>query len=91
LEMMFDAHSGEPRRIGHIGIGLNPHLGQPIGWTLIDEHVHGSMFVSFGENRYMGGGNQSSLNIDYAIPSSTFVVDGRTIVTAGKMGFGARP
>jgi leucyl aminopeptidase (aminopeptidase T) len=91
LEMMFNAHSGEPRRIGHIGIGLNPHLGQPIEWTLIDEHVHGSMFVSFGENRYMGGGNQSSLNIDYAIPSGTFVVDGRTIVTAGKMGFGARP
>jgi leucyl aminopeptidase (aminopeptidase T) len=67
LAALFDAHSGEPRRISHVGIGLNPHLRRPIGWTLVDEHVYGSLFVAFGENRYMGGQNTSSLNEDFAL------------------------
>ncbi|MEZ4645543.1 MAG: aminopeptidase [Chloroflexota bacterium] len=46
LTALFDRHSGEPRRISHIGIGLNPHLHQPIGWTLVDEHVDGYLFLA---------------------------------------------
>jgi leucyl aminopeptidase (aminopeptidase T) len=80
-----DRHSGEPRRVGHIGIGLNPYLERPIGWTLVDEHVHGFLFISLGENRYMAGENPSSLNADYAIPGATLSVDGRTIVSNGKV------
>ncbi len=79
-----DDHSGEPRRISHIGIGLNPHLRQPIGWTLIDEHVIGALFLALGENCYMGGQNESSLNHDFALQGASLLVDGRVIVHAGQ-------
>lgn len=85
LSALFDQHSGEPRRIGHIGIGLNPKLRRPIGWTLVDEHVPGHLFISFGENRYMGGANASSLNVDFALPGATLRVDGRSLIVEGKL------
>ena len=34
-----DRHSGEPRRMSHIGLGLNPYLKRPTGWPMMDEHV----------------------------------------------------
>ncbi len=80
-----DSHSGEPRRISHIGIGLNPHLHAPIGWTLVDEHITGAIFVALGENRYMGGANASSLNHDFAQHGASLQVDGRPIVEAGRV------
>jgi leucyl aminopeptidase (aminopeptidase T) len=82
---MLNKHSGDCRRVGHIGIGLNPHLIEPIGWTLIDEHVPGALFLSLGENRYMGGQNQSSLNVDYTLPDATLIVDAQVIVEKGKL------
>ncbi len=85
LQAFFDNHSGEPRRVGHIGIGFNPALKKPIGWTLVDEHVSGSLFISFGENRYMGGENESSLNIDFAIPQATLAVNGRNLIEDGNL------
>ncbi len=83
LRGLFDRHSGEPRRVSHIGIGLNPHLREPIGWTLVDEHVQGYVFIALGENRYMGGKNASSLNIDFALPGATFTVGERVVVSEG--------
>jgi len=85
LRDLFDRHSGEPRRVSHIGVGLNPYLHEPIGWTLVDEHVHGCVFVAFGENRYMGGQNASSLNVDFALPGATFTVGERVVVSEGKV------
>lgn len=85
IEAMFDAHAGESRRIGHIGIGANPHLRQPIGWTLVDEHVWGALFVAFGENRYMGGENESALNEDFALHDASLEVDGVTLLKDGQV------
>ncbi|HSH77615.1 MAG TPA: hypothetical protein VLA19_03685 [Herpetosiphonaceae bacterium] len=83
LGRFLDSHSGEPRRVSHIGIGLNPYLTAPIGWTLVDEHVHGALFLALGENRYMGGQNVSSLNYDYAIAAATLLAGGWAIVEDG--------
>jgi len=83
-----DGHSGEPRRISHIGIGLNPQLRQPIGWTIVDEHVMGALFLALGENRYMGGQNESSLNHDFALHGASLQVDGRVIVQDGRLNVG---
>ena len=83
LNEMFDSHTGEPRRVSHIGLGLNPYLHQPIGWTLVDEHILGALFIAFGENRYMGGQNESSLNVDFALSGTTLEVGGRTVVLEG--------
>lgn len=85
LERWFDSHSGEPRRISHIGVGLNPHLRTPIGWTIVDEHIAGAIFVAMGENRYMGGQNASSLNHDFALFGASLWVDGRELVARGKL------
>lgn len=79
LAAWLDSHSGEPRRISHIGVGLNPALHHPIGWTLVDEHIQGALFVALGENRYMGGENVSSLNYDLALVGATLEVDGRVV------------
>jgi leucyl aminopeptidase (aminopeptidase T) len=85
LEAMLDEHSGEPRRISHLGIGLNPKLDRSIGWTIVDEHVYGSMFMALGENRYMGGENESSLNVDYALPGVTLLAGEKIIIEAGSI------
>lgn len=83
LAEWLDEHPGEPRRISHIGVGLNPYLREPIGWTIVDEHVHGCLFFALGENRYMGGANASSLNVDYTIPNASLLVEGRSVVAEG--------
>jgi leucyl aminopeptidase (aminopeptidase T) len=85
IEAMFDAHTGESRRIGHIGIGANPHLRKPIGWTLVDEHVWGALFIAFGENRYMGGQNDSSLNEDFALHDASLEIDGVPLLKEGRV------
>jgi leucyl aminopeptidase (aminopeptidase T) len=78
-------HTGDADRISHVGVGLNPHLKSFIGWPLVDEHVHGALFVALGENRYLGGENESSLNIDFALPNATLICDDRVIVEHGKI------
>ena len=46
---------------------------------------NGYLFISLGENRYMGGRNESSLNVDDALPGATLVVDDRVVVREGKL------
>ena len=85
LEALLDAHSGEPRRVSHVGVGLNPALSRPIGWTLVDQHIRGAFFIALGENRYMGGQNASSLNVDFCSPWATVEVDGRVLAAEGRL------
>lgn len=85
LEALFAQHDDGARRIGHVGVGLNPALTRPIGWPLVDEHVLGYLFISLGENRYMGGENESTLNIDFALPKATLLVDNRPLVVEGRL------
>ncbi len=85
LKATLDSHTGESRRVGHLGLGLNPYLKRPIGWTLADHLIHGYLWISLGENRYMGGQNESSLNVDYPIPNATLMVDNQLIVSEGKV------
>jgi leucyl aminopeptidase (aminopeptidase T) len=85
LAKELDNHTGEPRCVSHIGLGLNPYLNGPIGWTIVDEHIHGYLFMALGENRYMGGQNESSLNVDYALANATLQVDDQIIVSKGKV------
>jgi leucyl aminopeptidase (aminopeptidase T) len=83
LRALFDVHTGESRRVSHVGLGLNPYLHQLIGWTLVDVRIRGCLLICLGENRYLGGQNASSLNVHFAIPGATLQIDGRTIVSEG--------
>jgi hypothetical protein len=47
-----------------------------------DDLRHGQPFISFGENRYLGGANASPLNVDFDLPGATLIVDGRVVVNA---------
>jgi leucyl aminopeptidase (aminopeptidase T) len=85
LARWLDGHTGEPRRVSHIGVGLNPHLRTPIGWTLVDEHIAGVLFLALGENRYMGGQNASSLNHDFALFDASLWVDDFLVVSKGEL------
>lgn len=61
-------------RISHLGVGTNPLVGQPLGWTLVDEHRAGAVFLALGENRYMGGQNTSDVNVDLVLAEATVSV-----------------
>ncbi len=80
LSAFFDAHDGEARRIGHVGIGLNPRLRQPIGWPLVDKHVLGTAVVAFGKNHHLGGQNASSLSEEFVVPDAEIKADGRHVI-----------
>jgi len=84
LVALLDRHGSGARRVSHLGIGLNPRLRgrAPLGWTLVDEHMHGALFVALGENRYMRGQNASTLNVDYVVPEATLLADGVVIAEA---------
>lgn len=82
---LLERHTGDCRRVGHVGVGLNPALDHPIQWTVIDEHVAGAVFISLGENRYMGGQNASSLNIDLPLERATLLADQTPIVREGRL------
>lgn len=85
LARWLDGHTGEPRRVSHIGVGLNQRLSTSIGWTLVDEHIAGALFLALGENRYMGGQNTSSLNHDFALVGASLWVDDRLVVSVGEL------
>jgi hypothetical protein len=74
-------YSGE--RISHLGIAANRLVTGTIGWTIVDEHRAGVVFLALGENRYMGGDNQSVINVDLMPASPTVVVGGVTLVANG--------
>ena len=45
----------------------------------------GTLFLALGENRYMGGQNEASLNVDYTIPDATILAGDRVIVDTGRL------
>ena len=78
-------HSGDRDRISHMGIGVNPGIKRPTGLTTIDECKSGMVFVAFGENRFMGGENESTLNIDLICSGATVLCDDRCLVREGRL------
>ena len=81
IEAMFATSTGEPGRISHVGVGLNPRVGPGArGWVLVEENAAGSAYIALGENRYLGGANESSLNIDAIVTDGIVSVPGRSVV-----------
>ena len=78
-------HSGDRDRISHIGIGVNPGIKRPTGLATIDECKAGMVFVALGENRYMGGKNESTLNIDLVCSGATVLCDTEYLVREGRL------
>lgn len=78
-------HSGHRDRISHIGIGVNPGIHSPTGNIGVDECKSGMLFFALGENRYLGGKNESTLNMDLTCPGATVFAGSRCIVRDGRL------
>ena len=72
-------------RVSHLGIATNPLVSGSIGWTIVDEHRPGAVFLALGENRYLGGENASPINVDLLVASPTVVVGGSLVVVDGEL------
>ncbi len=70
--------------IGELGIGTNPAVGEPCGYTLTDEKILGTVHLAFGDNEMLGGVNTSSLHWDMMILRPSVAVDGRPVLVEGE-------
>jgi leucyl aminopeptidase (aminopeptidase T) len=82
---LFDRYESTARRIRYIGIGLNPRLSQPLGWPMVDQHVQGTLRITFGENRYHGGANAVPYQLDFVIGAANLRVDDQLIIDQGRL------
>ncbi len=78
------AHGGDTDRIGELGFGTNHEVRAPLGPTLLDEKIYGSIHLALGENRSYGGRNQSSLHWDMVMLAPTVLIDGRVLLDKGR-------
>ena len=76
-------YAGE--RVSHMGIATNPRVSDPIGWTIVDEHRPGAVFLALGENRYMGGENESTINVDLLVDAPTVRIGDVVVVDRGRL------
>ncbi len=76
------------RRIGEVGIGTNFGIQRPIGATLFDEKIGGTVHLALGRSYpETGGKNESALHWDLICDLRTggrLTADGHTIVEDGK-------
>ncbi len=71
--------------IGELGIGLNPEVGEPCGYMLTDEKILGTIHIAVGDNRMLGGVNDSTLHWDLLVMQPTVYVDDRPLLVEGRL------
>jgi aminopeptidase len=79
------ANTGAASVIGELGIGINHEVTQACGNMLLDEKILGTIHLAVGENRMMGGVNESSLHWDLLVVGPTVTVDGVTLLADGEL------
>ncbi len=77
--------SGGGNVIGELGIGLNPNVERACGNMLLDEKIQGTIHIAVGDNRLLGGTNESSLHWDLLVEAPTVTVDGKPLLVAGEL------
>jgi len=79
FDQVLESSQGDKDKIGELGIGLNPEIKEVIGFALLDEKVMGTAHLAIGDNRFIGGVNDSDLHWDLVIHSPT-IVAGKTLL-----------
>jgi len=77
--------SGPADAIGELGIGLNPAVTEVTGYMLTDEKILGTIHIAVGENRLLGGVNESSLHWDLLVMRASLEADGVAILDDGRL------
>lgn len=82
---VLDQNTGDKDRLAELGIGLNPHIPETMGNTLLDEKVVGSIHLALGRNTMYGGISKSTLHWDLVCMGPTVLVDGREVMVQGEL------
>ena len=75
---------GDAARLGEFGIGLNPAVNAVTGFTLLDEKMIGTCHLALGENRALGGLNNSVLHWDLVVQDAILEADGQILLEKGQ-------
>ncbi len=76
---------GHAARLGEFGLGLNRAVDRLTGFLLLDEKMWGTAHLALGENRPLGGINNSALHWDLVVQQATVELDGKMIMREGKL------
>ena len=82
LEMLGDAE--EARNLGELGVGTNDRA-RITGVILEDEKVYGTVHLAFGDNSTFGGNTRAGVHIDGIIMKPDLYLDGKLVVSGGKL------
>jgi leucyl aminopeptidase (aminopeptidase T) len=85
LEARYESASGAKNRFGFIDIGINEQTRLPVGSGRVVWTAPGSIAFGFGDNRGFGGDNQSDFSFIAQIAGATLTVDGKRVVSAGRL------
>lgn len=66
------------RRIGELGIGLNPKA-KIIGAMILDEKARGTAHIAIGSNKWFGGNITSIIHLDQVMRDAKIKIDSRTL------------
>jgi leucyl aminopeptidase (aminopeptidase T) len=84
LDFLGGATEASARRIGWLGLGLNPKA-RPVLPGLGDHIVRGAVTLGIGENRDLGGENAAGFGWGFALHGATVEVDGKKVVVEGRL------
>jgi leucyl aminopeptidase (aminopeptidase T) len=83
-DFLADARESGSRRLGWIGIGLNPKA-RSLAPGLDEASVRGAVTIGLGDNRVLGGENMTGFSWACTLMGATVDVDGQRLVEAGKL------
>jgi aminopeptidase len=76
------------RRLGELGLGLNPGIDRFTGSILYDEKIGGTVHLALGQSYpETGGANRSALHWDLIVDTRTagrITADGQTVMENGR-------
>ena len=79
---IWEGSTGEKSRFGSFGIGFN--YAAKVGF-LNSAIASGAVTLGIGENKILGGKNESTFGFQGTLRRSTVVIDGQTVVSEGKL------
>ncbi len=82
IKNLYEKASGDKSRIGWLALGLNPRA--EIGF-LNNPIVLGTVSIGMGDNKELGGQNDSDWNLSVTLVKPTLKLDGKTIIKQGRL------
>jgi len=80
---LWDTATGDKDQIAEFAIGTNPEITKPVGDSLFDEKIFGSVHLAIGENKFFGGTSHASIHWDFVIQKPTVKIDDVLVLKDG--------